>query len=224
MWGRLRRGSSRVRSRTKKEWSHEAEGKRALEGQSSQKSKNAPQKCHDIKINRDPFGLAGKSRGQRARKSKREHWERTEIFNCRKQPSPLGPEKWKEWEKATGIQSFGGEAPWSWALASKKGVLPSRYWHLWSSVKGLRELGLRGGSPLSWSWCLGSLKDRPSRVVWDLWGEGHEDGSVSAGRSRKLDSTIPRGVWGCCWGDADQSRFQPEPEGRWAPYWWVKAS
>ena len=49
-WGRLRRGNSRVRRRTKKEWCHEAEGKRALEGQSSQKSKNAPQKCHDIKI------------------------------------------------------------------------------------------------------------------------------------------------------------------------------
>lgn len=38
-WGRLRRGSSRVRRRTKKEWFHEAESKRALEEESSQKSK-----------------------------------------------------------------------------------------------------------------------------------------------------------------------------------------
>lgn len=29
-------------------------------------------------------------------------------------------------------------------------------------MKGLRELGLRGGSPLSWSGCLRSLKDRPA--------------------------------------------------------------
>ena len=41
-WGRLRRGSSRVRRRTRKEWSQEAEGKRALEGESRQKGKMLP--------------------------------------------------------------------------------------------------------------------------------------------------------------------------------------
>lgn len=41
-WGRLRRSHSKVRMRTKKEWYHETEGiggRRALEGECSQKSK-----------------------------------------------------------------------------------------------------------------------------------------------------------------------------------------
>lgn len=45
-WGRLRRGSSSVTRRTKEEWSNEAEGKRALEGEGSQKGKI----LHDIKV------------------------------------------------------------------------------------------------------------------------------------------------------------------------------